>query len=113
MLKEVFDNLEFETAKSQIRPNSYASLDELVELMNNKPEYRLYIAGHTDNVGNAKKNEKLSIARAEAVKAYLVSKGIDANRIKTEGFGMSRPVDTNKTPEGRQRNRRVEFRIIK
>ncbi len=113
ILNEVFNNLEFETAKSTIKQESILSLEELAELLLAKPEYRIYIAGHTDNVGNKKSNQKLSKDRAEAVKNFLVSKGIDASRIETEGFGDQRPIDTNKTPEGRQKNRRVEFRIIK
>ncbi len=113
VLREAFDNLEFETGKSVIRAESFASLDELAELLKTKTAYRIYIAGHTDNVGNKKANQKLSENRANAVKAYLVSKGIEDTRIKTEGFGDARPVDTNKTPEGRQKNRRVEFKVIK
>lgn len=113
VLREAFDNLEFETGKSIMRQESYASLDELVILMNSKPAYRLYIAGHTDNVGNKKANTKLSEDRAKAVKNYLVSKGIGADRIKTEGFGDSRPIAPNTTPTGRQKNRRVEFKVIK
>lgn len=113
VLKEVFNALEFETGKSVIQKGSYTSLDELVTLLNAKPEYRIYVAGHTDNVGSKATNKKLSKARAEAVKKYLTEKGIDASRIKTEGFGDSRPTASNKTAEGKQKNRRVEFRIIK
>lgn len=113
VLKEVFADLEFETGKAEIRESSYAALDELILLMEKKPEYRLYVAGHTDNVGNKLANQQLSADRAEAVKTYLVKKGISPERIKTEGFGMDRPVADNASPEGRQKNRRVEFRIIK
>lgn len=113
ILNEVFSNLEFATGSAEIAASSYASLDMLVELLEKRPEYRIYIAGHTDNTGNAKLNEKLSKDRAESVRKYLVDKGIDPERIKTEGFGSSRPVESNETPEGRQKNRRVEFRVIK
>lgn len=113
ILNEAFDNLEFATGSAQISAGSFASLDLLVELLNKRPEYRIYIAGHTDNTGNPKKNEELSLARANAVRDYLAAKGINPARIKTEGFGDSRPVDTNDSPEGRQKNRRVEFRVIK
>ncbi len=113
VLREAFDNLEFETGKSVIQPESFKSLDELVVLMNAKTNYRIYIAGHTDNVGNNKANQKLSEDRANAVKQYLIDKGIIATRIKTEGFGDTRPVASNKTAEGRQKNRRVEFKVIK
>ncbi len=112
-MKEAFDNLEFETGKSVIRPTSYGALDELVTLLEKKPEYRIYVAGHTDNVGKPKSNLALSKARANAVKTYLGKKGISANRVIAEGFGQNRPVASNATAEGRQRNRRVEFRVVK
>ncbi|MDX5321945.1 MAG: OmpA family protein, partial [Bacteroidota bacterium] len=107
------DNLEFAIGSDVISPSSFESLDLLVDLLNKRPEYRIYIAGHTDNTGNEKKNQKLSENRAKSVSIYLQSHGINPTRIKTEGFGSSRPVETNKTPEGRQKNRRVEFRVIK
>lgn len=113
ILREVFENLEFETGKAVIRSSSFASLDELSELMQTRKSYRLLIIGHTDNVGNKKSNQKLSEDRANSVKKYLTNKGVEAARINAEGVGDSRPVDTNSTPEGRQRNRRVEFKIIK
>jgi len=113
VLKEAFDNLQFATGKSKISKESYESLDLLVELLVKKPDYKIYIAGHTDNVGGAKANKKLSQERAEAVKIYLMNKGISPTRIKTEGFGQERPVADNTTEEGRRKNRRVEFRVIK
>jgi len=113
VLKEAFDNLEFETGKSIIQKDSYISLDELATLLSAKPKYRIYIAGHSDNVGRKQTNKKLSKKRADAVKKYLIAKGVDAARIKTEGLGDSRPTASNDTAEGRQKNRRVEFRIIK
>ena len=113
ILNEVFSNLEFATGSAEIDPKSYQSLDRLAELLDKRPTYRIYIAGHTDNTGNQKLNEKLSAERAESVRKYLEEKGIQSIRIKTEGFGSSRPVADNNTPEGRQKNRRVEFRVIK
>jgi outer membrane protein OmpA-like peptidoglycan-associated protein len=113
ILKEVFENLEFATSEAEIQASSLPSLDELVRLLEGKPLYRIYIAGHTDNTGKKEDNLKLSRDRAEAVKKYLTGKGIDPSRIKTEGFGMDRPVVSNDTPEGKQKNRRVEFRVIK
>ncbi|MFN4234723.1 MAG: DUF5723 family protein [Bacteroidia bacterium] len=112
ILKKAFDNLEFETGKAIIRQSSYASLDELAELMKKKPSWRLKISGHTDNQGKPASNMLLSKNRANAVKDYLVKKGIDANRFKVEWFGQTRPIADNKTPEGRQKNRRVEMLII-
>lgn len=111
IINKVFNNLEFETGKSVIRTKSYTSLDELINLLRKKPTYLLLIEGHTDNVGAAAYNLKLSINRAEAVKKYITDKGIDGTRIIAQGFGMTKPVVSNKTAEGRQRNRRVEFTI--
>lgn len=111
ILNNVFQNLEFETGKSIIRQSSYTSLDQLITLLVKKPQYKLLIDGHTDNVGSAPSNMKLSQARADAVKKYLTDRSIDAARIKATGYGLTRPIATNKTPEGRQKNRRVEFTI--
>lgn len=112
VLKKAFNNLEFATAKDIIKEGSYASLDELAGLMAKKPNWRLKISGHTDNKGDAVANLKLSEKRAEAIKKYLVSKGIAADRFKVEWFGSSKPIADNKTEEGRQKNRRVEMMII-
>lgn len=112
VIAKVFNNLEFETGKSVIRQTSYASLNELVELLKRKPAFRLLIDGHTDNVGSAASNMKLSNNRANAVKLYLTERGIDASRITATGYGMTRPIASNKTVEGRQKNRRVEFTIM-
>jgi len=113
ILQEAFDNLEFAVGSASISPSSYESLDKLIELLNKRAEYRIYIAGHTDNTGNAKKNEKLSLDRANAIRDYLQTNGISPARIKTEGFGSSRSIESNDSPEGRQKNRRVEFRVIR
>ena len=79
--------------------------------MKENPSYKLSINGHTDNVGNAEKNQKLSEDRAAAVKAYLESKGVDASRLSSAGFGQDQPVADNKTKAGRAKNRRVEFKV--
>jgi len=89
------------------------SLTELANLFIAKPDYKLEINGHTDNLGNAKNNKKLSQDRANAVKAFIVNKGVATDRLKATGFGSSMAIADNKTPEGRQRNRRVEFKIVK
>lgn len=112
VLKKAFDNLEFESGKDVIKAESYASLDELAELLKKKPEWKLKVTGHTDNVGKPAANMKLSEKRAKAVKAYLVKKGVAEDRIITEWFGQTRPIAPNNTPEGRQKNRRVEMLII-
>lgn len=106
--------IEFETGKSAILERSYPILDELVKLLQVNPDIeRLDIEGHTDNVGPATLNETLSNARAAAVRDYLVQKGgIAPTRLTSKGYGPSRPIASNDTPEGRARNRRVELHII-
>jgi outer membrane protein OmpA-like peptidoglycan-associated protein len=112
VINKVFKNLEFETGKAVIRSTSFSALDELSELLKRKPSFKLLIDGHTDNVGKAAFNMKLSENRAKSVKTYLVDKGIDASRITAKGYGLTKPIASNKTPEGRQKNRRVEFTIV-
>ncbi len=110
-IKYAFDNLEFETGKDKIKEKSFISLSGLAKLLLDKG-YGLKIDGHTDNVGKADMNMELSIKRAEAVKAYLVSKGVTASKLQTEGFGLTKPIADNTTAAGRQKNRRVEMNII-
>ncbi|HSH68085.1 MAG TPA: OmpA family protein [Bacteroidia bacterium] len=112
LIKKAFENLEFELGKDIITQKSYASLDALAELMEKKPKWRLKISGHTDNVGSATANLKLSQNRAEAVMSYLISKGIAKDRFKVVWFGSKKPIADNKTAEGRQKNRRVELLLI-
>lgn len=111
VIKRAFDNLEFNTGKSTIRSTSFASLDDLAKLLIEKPKYKLVIQGHTDNKGKRSSNITLSKNRANAVKNYLVSKGVAADRFTVEWFGPDRPVADNNTEEGRQRNRRVEMTL--
>jgi outer membrane protein OmpA-like peptidoglycan-associated protein len=111
IIKQAFDNLQFETGKSVILKTSYASLDKLAQVLKDDQTFKLTISGHTDNVGIESENLKLSKARAEAVKAYFVKKGIDEKRISADGFGSTKPVADNKTKEGRAKNRRVEMLI--
>ncbi|MCS6824905.1 MAG: OmpA family protein [Cytophagaceae bacterium] len=111
-LNLAFQNLLFEVDKDIIKESSYPSLDALAKVMRNNPKYKLYLEGHTDSDGDDEHNMDLSKRRAAAVKKYLVSKGVQEYRITTDGFGETRPVDTNATPEGRKKNRRVEMNII-
>lgn len=113
VLNEAFSNLEFETGTSTIKESSLVSLEELAILLNTRTEYKLNINGFTDNVGKAASNVKLSQSRANAIKEFLVSKGVAKERLTAKGFGSKNPVANNKTPEGRAKNRRVEFKIIK
>lgn len=112
VIKEAFDNLEFATGKSIIRNTSFASLDKLAELLKNKKEYNLLIEGHTDNVGKRSSNLTLSKNRANAVKAYLMKKGVAESKLKTMWYGPDKPIADNSTDEGRQKNRRVEMTIV-
>lgn len=102
-------NLEFEWDKAIIEDTSKPYLDNLATLLMEKSDWKLYIAGHTDNSGTEEYNFKLSKERAFAVRDYLKKRGIDPDRIRVEYFGEYMPIDTNDTPEGRARNRRVEM----
>lgn len=110
-VKYAFDNLEFETGKDIIRKKSYPSLNGLADLLVKKANYGLKIEGHTDDVGSDENNLILSQKRADAVKKYLVGKGVGADKLQTMGYGESKPIADNKTNEGRQKNRRVEMNI--
>ena len=112
ILKTAFENLEFETGKDIIKQESIPSLTELADVLVKRPEWKLQIAGHTDNVGNDQQNLILSKKRAESVKRFMESKGIDAERLSVLYFGETQPIADNDTPEGRQKNRRVEMTII-
>lgn len=104
----VLDGVQFDTGKATIRAESFPRLDSVVEYLTHKKSVRIEVSGHTDNVGNPKSNQELSERRAQAVRAYLVSKGIDGSRIQAVGYGDKRPIAPNDTEEGRQRNRRIE-----
>lgn len=110
-VKYAFDNLEFETGKDKIKQKSDVALNSLATLLVTKG-YGLKIEGHTDNVGNAEFNMELSRKRAEAVKNYLMDKGVPGGRLETAGYGMTKPIADNKTAAGRQKNRRVEMTVI-
>lgn len=111
-IKDAYDNLLFDFGKATIKEISFPFLDELAQALIDNPTYGIEIIGHTDNVGSATANLKLSQDRANSVKAYLVSKGIDGTRLQAIGKGMTEPIADNSTAEGRAANRRVEF-IIK
>jgi outer membrane protein OmpA-like peptidoglycan-associated protein len=107
------NNIFFETGKATLLEESNSELDVLVELLQENATMEILISGHTDNKGNAKLNQKLSEDRVKSVDAYLVSKGIETKRLTYKGFGSTKPVADNKTEEGRAKNRRVEFKILK
>ena len=99
----------FEVNKANITPESMGTINEIVKLMNEHPELKFRIEGNTDSDGDKTHNQKLSEERADAVKNLLAESGIDASRLETKGWGDSKPVDSNSTPEGKANNRRVEF----
>ncbi len=102
----------FDSGKSALKPEATAKLGDLVDKTKGVNLEVIIAVGHTDSQGNAAANQKISVARAEAVKKFLVSKGIENNRVYTEGKGSSQPVADNKTAEGRAKNRRVEVEVV-
>jgi len=102
----------FDFDKATLKPEGKAKLDDLVGKIQGINLEVIIAVGHTDSVGNDSYNQKLSVGRAEAVKSYLVSKGIEKNRVYTEGKGEKQPVADNKTAEGRAKNRRVEIEVV-
>jgi OOP family OmpA-OmpF porin len=106
------ENVFFDTGKTTLRPESNKGLNELAEFMKRKKKMQIEIAGHSDNVGDQAANEKLSQGRSESVRAFLIKKGIAPERVTAKGYGDSQPVADNATPEGRQKNRRTEVRVV-
>lgn len=102
-------HIEFETGKAQLPSAGQAMVKEIATLLRNAPELQLSIEGHTDRVGQAADNLRLSQERAEAVMKAVVAQGIEAKRLKAVGHGQNEPVADNRTEEGRARNRRVEL----
>jgi outer membrane protein OmpA-like peptidoglycan-associated protein len=107
------NNLFFDFNKSSLRKESYPELDRVIKLLNENLQMEIEISGHTDNVGSDEINNKLSQDRSMSVKAYILSKGIASERIISKGYGKTKPVADNVSEEGRQKNRRVEFTILK
>lgn len=108
----VLEGIYFASGKSKIRPKSRRELNKVADVLNKYEFVKVEISGHTDNVGNHDNNVELSQARAEAVKAYLVDKGIDGSRISTRGAGPDEPVADNDSKAGRSKNRRIEFKVV-
>jgi outer membrane protein OmpA-like peptidoglycan-associated protein len=101
----------FASAKYKVLPDSFKLLDQVAQVLQDYPAMRVSVEGHTDSVGPEAMNMKLSQARAEDVKAYLVGKGVAPERLEAVGYGPTKPIASNKTEQGRARNRRTEFRI--
>jgi OOP family OmpA-OmpF porin len=106
-------NVLFEQGKTVLLPQSYPELDLIVSFLQANPAVKIELAGHTDNRGIPAQNVKLSQARVDKVKSYLVSRGIDRKRLAGKGYGGSKPIASNDSEETRQLNRRVEFTIKK
>ncbi len=107
----VLIGVNFDFNKATLRPESYPILYNAAELLLTHPDSQVEIQGYTDNIGSEKYNQKLSERRAETVKNFLVAKGVDASRLKTVGYGESKPIMDNKTADGRALNRRIEFQV--
>ncbi len=108
----VLEDCNFETGKANLEPESYAVIDELIAFMTRKEDEKIELGGHTDNVGKPAANLKLSQERAEAVRAYMIAKGIAEDRIMAKGYGSTVPIADNKTEEGRAQNRRTEVKLL-
>lgn len=110
--KIVLENIFFEFNKSTLSPASNTELDRVTDFLEKNSELRIEISGHTDNVGSADYNQRLSEGRAKSVVDYLVTKGIEGSRLEFAGYGFEQPLRPNDTEEGRAANRRVEFKVI-
>lgn len=106
------ESITFETASAVITPEGLAALEATVDFLTQNPTARVAIEGHTDSQGDEDGNLRLSKSRADSVRDYLVGQGIAFDRLETEGFGETRPVASNDTPEGRAQNRRIDFRLL-
>ena len=113
VVDDAFTGLEFETSLTVIKEHSLASLNKLAQLLIKNEDWKLHITGHTDDVGDDESNLKLSERRAKAVLLYFVQEGVPASKFIVEWFGETKPIAPNNTPEGRQKNRRVEMEIVK
>ncbi len=111
---ELSETVQFETDSAVLLDRSKTLLDDVAKVLTDHPEItKVQIEGHTDSKASHRHNQKLSLERVASVKTYLVGKGIDASRLTTKGFGETKPIASNKTEEGRAKNRRVDFRIMK
>jgi OOP family OmpA-OmpF porin len=106
------DNLIFQLGKAKIEPASFAELDEVVKMLNTYPKMVIQLEGHTDTKGDPKQNLKLSQDRVDAVKDYLITKGVNKSKVKTKAFGGTQPLSRSDTEEAHKMNRRVQVRIL-
>ena len=101
----------FEFNSDKIAADNYAGLDVVANFLKEAPNVSVKVEGHTDSVGAKEYNQKLSERRAKSVADYIISKGVDSSRVTTQGFGFSKPIASNKTKEGRAKNRRTELKF--
>lgn len=111
--QEAYDNLTFRLGSADIKESSFESLDKIFSFLKDNNDYNLVVVGHTDSSGSAGFNQTLSENRANAVKNYIASKGINNSRIESSGKGESEPIADNSTAQGREKNRRVTFELKK
>ena len=111
LLEKAMQGIEFESGKATIKKKSYPLLDQIATIFIENKDYIIEVQGHTDNTGKADLNKTLSQKRADAVRDYLIAKGVDFQRLTAVGYGQDQPIADNKTAAGRQKNRRVEFKI--
>lgn len=111
--KVVLRGVNFASGSATLLPAAYDTLRTVAAAMKVNRKFEVEIGGHTDSVGDEKKNQRLSERRAESVKAFLVKEGVDEDRLSTQGYGESQPADSNDTAEGRANNRRVAFRVTR
>ncbi len=109
---EALTGIKFNSSKATLKKSSYATLNKVVRILSINKDLNVSINGHTDSTGDPVKNKSLSLARANSVKKFLMSRGIAENRLKTIGHGIEKPIADNSTPQGRELNRRVEFVVI-
>ncbi len=111
VLEEAIQSVEFETASAKLKRTSRSTLYRIAKILNKYPDYKLKITGHTDNQGDNDSNLLLSENRAKSCMEYLISQGINEDRISYKGSGSKQPIDSNETEEGKAKNRRVEFKL--
>lgn len=111
--RAVLNNIFFDFNKSTLRPNSYKTLNTLLQMMKKNPDMVIEVSGHTDNVGSMSFNQKLSESRAQVVREFLIRNGIEGKRVGAYGRSFRQPIASNDTPEGRQLNRRTEIKIVR